>query len=315
MKTKEPLKYLLDQTFTLLGSRGKQENPNIGVNTGYIDLDKLLGGFQKSTLNIIASRHGMGKSAFIETMMLNMAIQNNLKVLFFSIEASEDMLMQRFLSNRSNIQLREIQQGKLTQEQWQHIDKTSKELLNAKIYIDTTPSIDIDDLCQLVRSNCIDNSIDVVFIDFMQLITTTNTRTISNREQEIGYIARVLKGLSKELNLPIFVTSQLNRRYTEKGIENWRDPVLADLRDSGTLEDVADSVLFIHGPDVFGITVDEDGIPLNGLANIIIAKNRHGSTDTIRFRFKKEFCLFECLIDDLETFTVAREFGENKSPF
>ncbi|MEG1643942.1 MAG: DnaB-like helicase C-terminal domain-containing protein [Bacteroidales bacterium] len=315
MKTKEPLKYLLDQTFTLLESRGKQENPNIGINTGYIDLDKLLGGFQKSTLNIIASRPGMGKSAFIETMMLNMAIQNNLKVLFFSIEASEDMLMQRFLSNRSNIQLREIQQGKLTQEQWQHIDKTSKELLNAKIYIDTTPSIDIDDLCQLVRSNCIDNSIDVVFIDFMQLITTTNTRTISNREQEIGYIARVLKGLSKELNLPIFVTSQLNRRYTEKGIENWRDPVLADLRDSGTLEDVADSVLFIHRPDVFGITVDEDGMPLNGLANIIIAKNRHGSTDTIRFRFKKEFCLFECLIDDLETFTVAREFGENKSPF
>lgn len=311
METIQPLKPILEQTFRLMQSRGKQETPSIGINTGYEVIDQLLGGFQKSTFNVIASRPGMGKSAFIETMMLNMAIQNNLSVLFFSIEASNDILGLRFLSNRSNIQLREVQRGLLTVEQWQHLEATSKTLLNANIHIDTTAGIDIDELCKLARKKCEESCVDVIVIDFIQLITTTNTRTISNREQEIGYIARVLKGLSKELDIPIIVTSQLNRRYTEKGTENWRAPVLADLRDSGTIEDVADLVLFIHRPEAFGLTVDEEGVPTIGLADIIIAKNRHGGTDTARMRFFKELCRFEDLACNSEPFTAIEEFDNS----
>lgn len=319
MEIKGTLKPVVNRTLSLLEERGRRATPSLGINTGYAKLDELLGGFQNATLNIVASRPSMGKSAFVETMMLNMAVKDSLSIMFFSIEATAEIIGQRFLANKSDITLRELQSGRLSPEKWKHLENEIHGLEKANISIDTTANIDIDELCKLARKQCSEEAIDTIFIDFIQLITTTNTRTIANREQEIGYIARVLKGLAKELDIPIFVTSQLNRRYTEKGTESSREPVLADLRDSGTLEDVADSVIFIHRPEVFGICMDEDGESLSGMAYIIIAKNRHGSTDRIKIIFRKELCRFEDLADNSESCNIIREFdnswNKNDSPF
>lgn len=285
----QPIKTILQQVITQAKATSELDLPLNGIATGYTELDKVLGGFRKSTLNIIASRPSMGKSAFVDTMIVNMAVKNNASILYFSVESSTEILMLRFISNIGGLSLQRIKSSKLWTDEWKYIESVTNDLLNADILIDSTPNIDIDELCKKARKRHEEINLDVIVIDFLQLVTTTNTRAINNREQEISYIIRVLKGLSKELDVPIIVTSQLNRH---SGITKYKAPELEDLRDSGTIEDVADTVIFIHRAEFFGITQTEESETTSGLAEIILAKNRHGDRERVKLGFSKDYCKF-----------------------
>lgn len=292
-------KQSLDKTFVAM----KTTNGN-SIVSGFENYDKITHGFLNGTLTVIASRPSMGKSAFIETIALYLAVDAKKNIGYFSIETNEDLLMRRFICNLSGLSLDDIISGRLTKEQWQHIENTIKPLQESSLFIDSSPEIDITELIKNANKLVSENNVEIMFIDYLQLITAKDFNT-PNREQEIGYICRKLKSLAKELNIPIVLLSQLNRRG-DTGKESYpreiyKKPQLADLRDSGTIEDVADVICFVHRPEYYGITMDENGQSTIGLVEIIISKNRHGRLDTLKLRLRKEQCRFiEYDIDEYE---------------
>ncbi|MFR9670443.1 MAG: DnaB-like helicase C-terminal domain-containing protein [Rikenellaceae bacterium] len=286
-----------------------KDGSSFGVNCGYTAIDEALSGFNIASLNVIGSRPSMGKSSFIETMMLNMSTKLGLSVLYFSLESQAEDTLVRFAISLSGISLDRLKSGKLTPDEWKHLEESTKILKSANLYIETPNDITIDAICQQIRDKFeLAPNINAVFIDYLQLISADKSNPIVNREQEIGHIARRLKFLAKELNIPIFITSQLNRRSFNEN-RNSVTPQLEDLRDSGVIEDVADTITFIHRPEYYGIYYTEDGLPTSGLAEINIIKNRYGSTHNLVLRFIKEQFRFEDMnsIDNESDFSVNAE--------
>lgn len=285
-------------------SNFKNDMKSNGQNilSGFEYYDKVTHGFIKGTLTVIASRPSMGKSAFADTIALKLALKEKKSVLYYSIEANQYALMNRFVSNVSGVNLNSLLTGDLTKEEDIEVDKAIKSLSESSLHIEFKPEIEISQLTHSIRllasATKIDgNDIDIIFIDYLQLITARDFNT-PNREQEIGFVVRKLKSLAKELNIPIVVLSQLNRGGIDRKI--WQRPILADLRDSGVIEDVADVICFIHRPEYYGLTQDEEGLSTIGLAEVIISKNRHGAVDTIKFRFNKNNCSFSDYDDEGE---------------
>ncbi len=281
-----------------------------GVATGYKDLDRYTSGWQNSDLIIIAARPAMGKTAFVLSMAKNMALDVGAPVGIFSLEMSNVQLVNRLIVNVCQIRGESIKSGRLTDDEWERLDKNHKLLYDAPIFIDDTPSLSVFELRTKARRLVREHGIKAIIIDYLQLMNASGM-SFGNREQEVSIISRSLKGLAKELNIPIIALSQLNRGVETrqgKGSDGKR-PQLADLRESGAIEQDADIVCFIHRPEYYRITEDEEGNSLIGVAEFIIAKHRNGATGIVQMRFDSEYARFQ----NVDENRVAKNYVEIRS--
>lgn len=263
-----------------------------GVPSGFGDLDRITNGFQKSHLIILAGRPAMGKTAFILSMAKNIVQTYAIPTLIFSLEMSRQELMDRIICMQTLIPGDKMQSGRLDSNDWARYDAEISRLQNLPLYIDDTAAISLFELrAKAIRAKA-EHNIRCIMIDYLQLMTTGNSNFKGNREQEVSTISRGLKQIAKELDLPIIVLSQLSRAAQQTGDPT---PKLHHLRDSGAIEQDADIVAFVHRPEYYDIMQDENGESTQGIAQIIIAKNRHGAIDTIRLAFRAEYTLFENL--------------------
>lgn len=262
-----------------------------GLCTSFTKLDDMTNGWQPSTLNIIAARPAMGKTAFVLSMAKNMAIDYGYPVAIFSLEMSNLELVNRLVINASEIEGEKIKSGKLSAGEWEDLYSKTQCLNNAPIYIDDTANISVSELTTKARRLKSEHDIQCIIIDYLQLMNASGMN-YGSREQEVSIISRSLKGLAKELNIPVIALSQLNR-----GVESREEkrPQLSDLRESGAIEQDADMVVFIHRPEYYKIMEDGNGNSNEGVAEIIIAKHRSGSVGDVRLRFTKELIKFSNL--------------------
>lgn len=261
-----------------------------GLPSGFKKLDEFTSGWQKSDLVIIAARPAMGKTALVLSMAKNMAVNYKLPIGVFSLEMSNVQLVNRLIVNVCQIEGEKIKSGRLDDHEWERLDSKIKELYDAPIYVDDTPSLSIFELRTKARRLVREHGVQMLVIDYLQLMNASGMN-YGSREQEVSMISRSLKGLAKELNIPIIALSQLNRGVESRQGEGKR-PQLSDLRESGAIEQDADIVCFIHRPEYYKITEDEHGSTA-GLAEIVISKHRNGPTGIVRMRFENEFALFK----------------------
>ena len=257
-----------------------------GVNTGYTDLDQMTAGFQPSDLIILASRPSMGKTALTLCMARNAAV-NRVPVLYFSLEMSTEQLAQRLLCGEARVNSHIFRTGNLSEEDWHRLANWIGKLMAAPLYIDDTPAISVMELRAKSRRAKSEYDIGLIIVDYLQLMTTSEN--FGSREQEIASISRSLKALSKELDIPIVACAQLSRAVESRTDKR---PQLADLRESGSIEQDADVVMFLFRPEVYGI-MDEEGNTQEGRAEIILGKQRNGPTGSVSLTFVAECLRFE----------------------
>jgi replicative DNA helicase len=267
-----------------------------GVASGFTDLDRMTSGWQKSDLVIIAARPAMGKTAFVLSCARNAAVDFNRPVVVFSLEMSSIQLVNRLISGETEIEQEKIRKGTLEEWEWQQIHSKIGRLEQAPLIIDDTPALNIFEFrakCRRLKSQ---HDIQLIIIDYLQLMQgkSGDGKGGGNREQEIGSISRALKSVAKELNVPVIALSQLSRAVENRPGASKR-PMLSDLRESGSIEQDADMVLFLYRPEYYGMTEDEDGNPTNGVGEVIIAKHRNGETGTVRLKFVGKFVKFQDL--------------------
>jgi replicative DNA helicase len=222
-------------------------------------------------------------------------------------------LVQRLISMEAEISGHKMRNGKLEEYEWQQLQSAIEKMSEVPIYIDDTPGINIFELRAKCRRLKMQHDIQMVIIDYLQLMSGGTDNKNGNREQEISAISRALKGMAKELSVPVIALSQLSRAVETRG--GTKRPQLSDLRESGAIEQDADMVTFIYRPEYYQILEDEEGQSLKGIAEFIVAKNRHGATETVKLRFVDEFARFQDLgdpnFDDLpeDTFSPAQDAG------
>lgn len=276
-----------------------------GIPSGFHSLDKITSGWQNSDLVILAARPAMGKTAFALSMAKNIAVDHQIPVAMFSLEMSNVQLVNRLIVNVCEIKGETLKSGQLKPYEWSQLDLRIKQLVGAPLYVDDTPSLSVFELRTKARRLVREHGVKLLMIDYLQLMNASGM-TFGSRQEEVSTISRSLKGLAKELNIPILALSQLNR-----GVENRegsdKRPQLSDLRESGAIEQDADMVLFIHRPEYYKIYVDEKGVDLRGKAEIIIAKHRNGSVGNILLTFRGEYARFQNPEDD----NVKNEVGRN----
>jgi replicative DNA helicase len=267
-----------------------------GVPTGFTNLDRLTSGWQPSDLIIVAARPGMGKTSFVLAMALNAARDFNKGVALFSLEMASTQLVQRLISMEAEIGGSKLRNGKMEDYEWQQLQSTVEKLSTVPVFIDDTPGINIFELRAKCRRLKQQHDIQIIIIDYLQLMTgSTENNRGGNREQEIAGISRALKSMAKELSVPVIALSQLSRAVEVRG--GSKKPQLSDLRESGSIEQDADIVSFIYRPEYYQILEDENGQSLKGVAEIIIAKHRHGALETIKLKFTDTFAKFGNLED------------------
>lgn len=266
-----------------------------GVPTGFTELDRLTSGFQSSDLIILAARPGMGKTAFTLSLAKNAAVDFNKPVAFFSLEMSSLQLAQRIISMEAEISGMKMRSGQLEDYEWQQLHTAIERIGEAPIFIDDTPGINVFELRAKCRRLKMQHDIQMVVIDYLQLMSGGGDNQKGNREQEVSAISRALKGLAKELEVPVIALSQLSRAVEQRG--GTKRPQLSDLRESGSIEQDADIVSFIYRPEYYQILEDEEGQSLKDVAELIIAKHRHGALKTVKMRFTPEFARFSDLED------------------
>ncbi len=276
-----------------------------GVPSGFMAIDRVTLGWQPSDLIIVAARPSMGKTAFVLSMARNMAIDHEAPVAFFSLEMSAVQLMMRLIVAETGLSGTDIKSGRLTPEQWRHLESATKPLGTAPLFIDDTPALSVFEFRSKARRLKIHHDIKIIVIDYLQLMTG-NQDSKGNREQEVAFISRTLKAIAKELDVPIIALSQLNRSTETRG--GSKRPQLSDLRESGAIEQDADIVAFIHRPEYYGINTDENGMPTAGMAEIIIAKHRNGAVTDVKLRFLKDQARFADMDAD-ENSTAADPMG------
>ncbi len=276
--------------------KARQNSDGIsGIPTGFKDLDKLTSGWQRSDMIVIAARPAMGKTAFVLSMARNTAVDYNMGVAIFSLEMSSVQLVKRLISSEAKIDAEKLRKGDIADHEFQQIHTRIKKLSKAPIYIDDTPGISIFELRAKCRRMKQKHDIDMVIIDYLQLMTAGTGKTSGNRQEEISQISRSIKEIAKELNIPVIALSQLSRSVEQRGGD--KRPVLSDLRESGAIEQDADIVSFIYRGEYYGLLDDEYG-PTQGRGDIIVAKHRNGATDTVRLQFIGRFARF----DNLDSF-------------
>ncbi|MBF1555029.1 MAG: replicative DNA helicase, partial [Prevotella pleuritidis] len=263
-----------------------------GVASGFTKLDDITSGWQPSDLVIIAGRPAMGKTSFALSIAKNVAVNYDEPIAFFSLEMNNVQLVNRLISNTCEIAGNKMLSGQLTPDEWERLDKNLQKLKEAPLYIDDTPGLSVFELRTKARRLVREKGVKVIMIDYLQLMNA-NGMKFNSRQEEVSTISRSLKGLAKELDIPILALSQLNRTVENReGLEGKR-PQLSDLRESGAIEQDADMVLFVHRPEYYHIFQDEKGNDLHGMAQIIIAKHRKGATGDVLLTFQGEYTRFE----------------------
>ncbi len=286
---------VLKDTLSRLEAIHGRESGITGVPTGFRALDNLTGGWQPSDLIIIAARPSMGKTAFALAAARNAALHQRepVGVAIFSLEMSAGQLAQRLLTSEARVDAQAARTGRLSDDDWPKLARAAGRLSSAPVYIDDTPGLSILELRAKCRRLKAEHDIGLVVVDYLQLMHGTTQVRSANREQEIAQISRSLKGLAKELNVPVLALSQLSRAVETRGGD--RRPQLSDLRESGSIEQDADVVSFIYRAERYGITVDEHGNSTEGLAELIVGKQRNGPIGTVRLAFAHQHARFENL--------------------
>lgn len=255
-----------------------------GLTTGFVELDEMLSGLQRTDLIIIAGRPSMGKTALALTMAQNAALKSNAVVAVFSLEMSKEQLVTRMMSSEARINAHRFRTGRLVPAEWERLGAAIGTLANTQIFIDDTPgitSMEIRAKCRRLKAE--QKALDLVVIDYLQLMG--GNRRSENRQQEVSQISRELKALAKEMDVPVLALSQLSRAPEGR---NPPKPLMSDLRESGSIEQDADVVGFIYREDYYKETEENKGI-----ADIIISKQRNGPTGTVKLAFLREFTRFE----------------------
>ncbi len=283
-----PIKPVLKEAIDHMQEASKRKDGLSGIPSGFTGIDRITSGWQNTDLVIIAARPAMGKTAFVLSMARNMAVDHKKPAAVFSLEMSSLQLVNRLISAESELAADKIKKGRLADWEWEQLNRKIKNFDDAPLYIDDTPALSIFELRAKCRRLKMQHDLSVVIVDYLQLMTA-GIDTRGSREQEVSMISRSLKAMAKELDVPIIALSQLNRSVESR---EGRRPQLSDLRESGAIEQDADMVLFIHRPEYYGITEDDAGNSLIGIAEIIIAKHRNGATGEVPLRFKKEMAKF-----------------------
>jgi replicative DNA helicase len=256
----------------------------LGVPTRFGALDKMLGGLQKSDLIIVAARPGVGKTSFLLSLTLNAARFANARTAFFSLEMGNEQLVQRLYSSETGINSQRLRDGKLEDHEWDRFTEATSRLNKLPIFIDDTPGISV----QQVRARCRrlkkEGGLDLVIVDYLQLLTSGVARMDANRVQEISYISRSLKEMARELKVPVLAAAQLSRAVEQRADKR---PQLSDLRESGSIEQDSDIVIFLYRDELYNQNTEYPN-----QAEVIVSKHRNGPTGTIKLYFRKDLTQF-----------------------
>lgn len=284
-----PSSQLVGKVFDELTIRYENKELVTGVPTGYHKLNELTAGLQPSDLIIIAGRPAMGKTAFALNVSMRAAIQGGVPTVIFSLEMSKEQLMQRMLCAWGKVDLSKMRRGNLNDEDWAKLHAAADHFQKAKIFIDDTPALGVMELRGRCRRLKREHDLGFVVVDYLQLMRAS--RKVDSREQEISDISRSLKALAKELHVPVVALSQLNRKLEERGDKR---PMLSDLRESGAIEQDADIIMFLYRDEVYNKREDN---PKQGIAEVIIGKQRNGPTGSVELAYVGAYTAFEELDD------------------
>ena len=296
-KNFKSLKEVLVRTVQEIEDAKNKTDDLTGVPSGYMPLDKLTSGWQRTDLIILAARPAVGKTAFCLNLAMNAAMHSNkpFPVAFFSLEMGAGQIVKRMLSAVTEVSMDAITKGRMQEHEFVQMTQRMNKLATAPIFIDDQAALNIFELRAKARRLKQKHDIQLLIIDYLQLMQASIDKG-GNREQEISKISRDLKALAKELEVPIIALSQLNRSVESR--KESKVPQLSDLRESGAIEQDADMVMFLYRPEYYGINNDEMGNPIEGETHIHVAKHRNGSTDTVKVRFIKEYQKFVDMEDD-----------------
>ena len=279
----------------------QKEDGLSGVPSGFTKLDRVTSGWQKSDLVIIAARPGMGKTAFALSMARNIAINHDKAIGLFSLEMSSEQLVSRLIASEAELSASKLRRGDLKDYEMVQLHEKIKQLSDAQIYIDDTPALTVFELRAKARRLVKNHNVEIIIIDYLQLMSAGGNA--GNREQEISTISRSLKGIAKELKIPVIALSQVNRGVESRTGTGSKRPMLSDLRESGAIEQDADIVTFIYRPEYYKIYEWDNGDDSRSQAEIIIAKHRNGALENVRLKFTAEFAKFSDIdyFDDLSS--------------
>ncbi len=307
------MKKLAKETFEMIVSMTDREGNDsgiVGVPTGFTKMDDMLGGLQKSDLVILAARPSMGKTAFALSIARNVAVESKIPTAIFSIEMASAQLVIRLLSAEARVNAQSIRTGRIKDADMPKLARNIGILAESKIYIDDSAYLSVMELRAKCRRLKAEHNIGLIVIDYLQLLHVPKAES---REREISMISRTLKQVAKELDVPVVALSQLNRSVESRADKR---PMLSDLRESGSIEQDADVVMFIHRPEHYDIATFEDGMPTEGMSEIIIGKQRNGPVGSVRLAFLKDYARFEnpeFRNDEPADFSAEVDYGE--APF
>lgn len=279
----QPISSVLSDYYDRIDDLAKRPDDIVGVPTGFIDLDKMLTGLQPSDLLIIAGRPGQGKTGFLLSVAKNAGLTHKKRVAIFSLEMSNEQVVQRLIAQETGIDSQRLRTGKLQENEWPLFTHAIEVFGDTHIHLDDTPAITPLQLRTKCRRLHMEFGLDLIIVDYLQLMGG-DTRT-DNRVQEVSYISRNLKVLARELNVPVLAAAQLSRAVEQRSDKR---PVLSDLRESGSLEQDADIVMFIYRPDQY----EKDTVKQN-VAEIIVAKHRNGPVGSVELVFRSALAKFE----------------------
>ena len=279
-----PLQDILLDTLEQIDLRYNNKGSITGLPTGFTELDHLTAGLQKSDLILVAARPSMGKTAFTLNIAAHVVLRAKEPVAFFSLEMSKEQLVPRLLCSEGRIDSQRLRVGELEEKEWGDLIDTANRLSAAPLYIDDTPGITVMELRSKARRLKAEHGLSLIVIDYLQLMQGRASKSGDNRQQEISEISRSLKALARELNVPVIALSQLSRSVESRQIKR---PMLSDLRESGSLEQDADIVMFLYREDYYDPETENKNI-----TEVIIAKHRNGPVDTVDLTFLKQFTKF-----------------------
>jgi replicative DNA helicase len=279
----KPIKQVISDYYDRIDQLSRRPDEFFGVPTGFIDLDKLLSGMQPSDLLIIAGRPAQGKTSFLMSIAKNASQLHKKHVAIFSMEMSNEQLVARLLSQETGINSQKMRSGKLEQSEWDLFAQAVESLGDTKVFLDDTPAISPTQMRAKCRRLHMEYGLDLVVVDYLQLMQGEGRN--DNRVQEVSYISRSLKILARELNVPVLAAAQLSRAVEQRADKR---PVLSDLRESGSLEQDADIVMFIYRPEFY----EEDSLRKN-VAEIMVSKHRNGPTGVVELVFRENLAKFE----------------------
>ena len=294
-----PIRAALSQTLDRISVNQEREDGLSGLPSGYVDIDRVTFGWQPGDLVILAARPSVGKTAFALTMARNMAVDHHIPVAFFSTEMSSEQLITRLLISEAGLPADKLRGAKkLTQQEWGQLNEAIGRLEKAPMNIDITGSISVNEFRAKARRLVSRDHVKIIIVDYLQHMA--GPAGVQNREQEVAAISRILKDVAIELNVPIIALSQLSREVEKRGGN--KRPQLSDLRDSGSIEQDADIVMFLHRLDYHGL---EDEASFPGETNVIIAKHRNGETGDVKMRFLPSECRF---VDYNDSFSASEKY-------